>query len=457
MKNFVKFLITCFVFSLFVIPAQAKVVKTKESVFANAVKASSLDKMATIAVSVKDAKTGSVVYEYNQNKLLHPASTLKMFSTPAAIDILGKDYLFKTQLYLDKSNNLYVKLGADPLLTSTDLKYLIRNLKNQNIKVINNVYIDDSIIDNVEWGTGWMWDDETNPYMTKFSAYNLDDNTFKITVSKDENGQPAVQVGNTYPIGIINKVVPSTASNISVNRYNWNSPDIIELKGSVNSPVTLSVPVNNMRRYFVYKLTEFLNSDMIRYGSENFTSCIVPKDAKMIGEVAHSINDVTPLVLKNSNNKAAETLCKVASAKVNNATGTNELSVKLVKDFYTTRAVIVDNVVFADASGASRNNLLTADWMSSALNKLYSLDTFEYLQSNMAQPGEGTLANRLFDLRGNVWLKTGTLSNLSSITGYVKSKNNKMYSVAIMIQNFDKSQKEAKQLEDNIINLIYQL
>ena len=56
-------------------------------------KTSGLDDSAIIAMSIKNAKTGDVVFEHNAKKLLHPASTLKIFSTYAAVETLGYDYL----------------------------------------------------------------------------------------------------------------------------------------------------------------------------------------------------------------------------------------------------------------------------------------------------------------------------------------------------------------------------
>lgn len=457
MKNLFKLLLTSIVLSLLIVPSFAKNV-IQENKFDTLIKPTALNKTSTIAVSVKEVASGNVVYEYNQDKLLNPASTLKMFTTPVAIDYLGNDYCFKTQLYVDKHNNLYVKLGADPMLTSLDLKRLIRNLKAQNRKKLNNIYIDDSIVDNMDWGIGWMWDDETNPFMPKFSAYNLDDNLFKINVSKDESGTSSkILVQGIYSVAVLNRVAVSNSSNITVNRYNWQSPDIIELSGTVNTPVVVSVPISNMRRYFCYKLSEYLINDGIKYNNENFLGGSVPKNSKLIAEVSHSMTSVVPLILKNSNNKASETLSKVAASKVSNATGTNDAMIKMFYDYYKNHNISTENITLADASGVSRNDLISVDWMSDALNKIYTLPTFEFIQNNMAQPGEGTLNNRLYDLRGNVWLKTGSISNASGITGYVKAKNNKVYSVAILTQNFKQTQSEVKQLEDSIIKLIYEL
>lgn len=458
MKKLLKLLLTCFVLSLFIMPSFAKNLVIKENKFDSLIKASTFNKTSTIAVSIKEVNSGNVEYEYNQDKLLNPASTLKMFSTPVAIDALGNDYCFKTQLYIDKNNNLYIKLGADPLLTSLELKHLIRNLKIQNRKTLNNIYIDDSIIDNIDWGTGWMWDDETNPFMPKFSAYNLDENIFKISVSKDDSGSSSkIVVQGIYPIAVMNNVGVSNISNVVVNRYPWQSPDIIDLKGTINTPLVVSVPISNMRRYFLYRLSEYLTTDNIKYKSENIISCSVPKDAKLIAEVSHSMTAVVPLILKNSNNRASETLNKVAAAKITSATGTNDAIVKMINNFYNKNNISTEKIILADASGASRNDLISVNWMTCALNKIYALPSFAFIQDNMAQPGDGTLSNRLFDLRGNVWLKTGSISNVSGITGYVKAKNNKTYSVAILTQSFKQPQSEIKQLEDSIIKLVYEL
>ena len=73
----------------------------------------------------------------------------------------------------------------------------------------------------------------------------------------------------------------------------------------------------------------------------------------------------------------------------------------------------------------------------------------------MAQSGDGTLSKRLYDLRGEARFKTGSLSNVSTIIGLVKSKDGKTYSFAILTQNFTQSQSEIKAFEDNLITLIY--
>ena len=242
-----------------------------------------------------------------------------------------------------------------------------------------------------------------------------------------------------------------------MNRYNWQTPDIIELTGTVNTPTIATVPINSMRRYFTYKLDEYLTTDGIKYINENFTSKAVPKDAKMIGEISHSLNSTIPMILKTSNNRISETVCKLAAAKSQQSTGTNEKTVKLINDFYCKNNVSTEIITIADASGVSRNNLVSVDWMTDSLNKIYSLPSFDYIKNNMARPGEGTLNNRLFELRGKAWLKTGTISGVSGITGYIMATNGDLYSVAILVQNFKVQQSQVKQLEDNILKTVSEL
>ena len=455
MKNLFKILLSCFVISAMVLSVEARPVKINYKL-ENLIQSSTLNKSATVAVSVKEAKTGVSVYENNQDKLLHPASTLKLFTTAAAIDALGKDYSFKTQMYIDKNNDLYIKLGADPLLTSLELKTLVKALRANDCKVLRNVYLDDSIVDSDEWGTGWMWDDDVSPFMPKYSAYNLDGNLFRVNLSKNVNGTSAnVSISGSYPVAILNKITIGAKNDVKVKRQNWLTPDVLELTGCINSDTSVEIPINNMRRYFIYKLNEFFTSYNIKCQSEDIQSKLTPKDAKLIAEISHSNMMVLPLIYANSNNMAAESFAKVASGKVFGATGTTDCSVKMFDEYFKRIGTDTSSISVVDMSGVSRNNLLTTSWMTDALSKMYIADSFPYLQQNLAQPGDGTLSSRLLDLRGEAWLKTGSIANISGLTGYVKAQNGKTYAVAILIQNFKVSQKEVKTFEDDIIKLIY--
>ena len=127
--------------------------------------ANSKVKKDTISISVKDIETGKSVYELNQNRLISPASTQKIVTLAAAIDTLGPTYNFETSLYKNTNNELFLKLGADPYLREKDLTSLMNQAKAKKILEPKNIYIDDYIVDSVEWGEGWQWDDDLNSLM----------------------------------------------------------------------------------------------------------------------------------------------------------------------------------------------------------------------------------------------------------------------------------------------------
>lgn len=411
---------------------------------------------ATIAISVRNAENNNVVYEQNQNKLLHPASTLKIFTTYFAVNQLGYDYFFKTKFYKDSSNNLYIKLGADPMFTTAQLKQALQKIKEGGNGSFKNLYIDDSIVDRKEFAPGWMWDDDINPYTPKVSAYNLDGNVLKISMAKSSNGLITTSLKSDYTTSVISNIKSGAKSNyIEVNRFNWSNPDVIEITGQVKTPMDISVPISSMRRYFIHNLEKALEDGKINISGSLYTSKIVPENAELLTETANSITRALPLILQNSSNLMSESLFKVAGAVKYSSTGTTESAVNAFKEFYKNIGINTDDIIVKDGSGVSRNNLLTADWMTNALDKIYKSKDFSKFQDNMAQSGDGTLINRLYDLRGNVWLKTGSLSNISALSGYVNSLDGHTYSVAILIQNFKEPQTEIKQFENEIINIIY--
>ena len=95
---------------------------------------------------------------------------------------------------------------------------------------------------------------------------------------------------------------------------------------------------------------------------------------------------------------------------------------------------------------------MTTDFMSSFLAKN---EVQQLLEANLPAAGEGTLTNRMLYFKDNLKAKTGTLTNVSSIAGYITSRNGKKYAFAIMIHDSKTKPNEKKSLEEYILRDIY--
>ena len=225
-----------------------------QNAFANVIdrtiSSSGINKEA-VSISVKDTATGKVVYGHNEFKPSVPASTLKMVTLSASLDTLGNDYEFSTKLYKNTNNELYLKLGADPFLSSSDLNKLFEIARDKKIAEPKKIYFDNFIFDNNEWGEGWQWDDDLNPLMPKYSSFNIDKNLLNIVIAPTNQGAPAnIYTTKFYPTTFMNLVTTGSVNNITLSRNNNISPDILNVEGTIKKQITKQVPINNLKRYF---------------------------------------------------------------------------------------------------------------------------------------------------------------------------------------------------------------
>ena len=417
------------------------------------IKKSGLDESATVAVSVKDAKSGNVEFEYNQHKLLHPASILKVLTLTSALNTLGMDYKFKTTINKSKNNDIYIKLGADPFLTTKQLKNALSKVKGIPI---NNFYIDDKVIDRQEWGTGWMWDDETNSRMAKISPYNLDKNLVTLKVSPTTIGEQAKIVAlNDKATAVFNLTTSANKTDVHTYRQNAISPNMLYVWGNVANEVVLNVPVSSPERVFVSYVEKLVNDSSSSNIAINISK--TPENTEMIAAIENDIKPAISAILTDSDNFYAETVFKVAGGKFTNSQGSFSNSKTMFDKYYESLGLNMSDVVLADASGVSRNNLISADWVSEAFCKIQSDKNFHVIRENMATPSKGTLKNRMQNLEGKVWAKTGTLANISTIAGYVVDEQNKEHVFVIFVQNAKQSDvAKVRALQDEIIMNIQQ-
>lgn len=448
MRQIYRLLFTFFILIGFCTQAKAMIF---ENPVESALKKSNVPKSALISVSFKEINTGKKVIELNETTPMQPASVQKITTLLPSVNTLGEDYEFKTQLYKSGTNGLYLKLGADPFLTKRDLNDMIKSLRNYKISAVKSFNIDDSVLDSNEWGEGWQWDDDLNPLIPKFGAYNLDNNLFTVNILPSTPGAPAdISTEVFYPTAFINNVTTGGKNDVKLSRKNYISPDVINADGTVTSDMAVQIPVNYPRRYFILRLEDSLRKQKVSYYG-NFDRLKLPaKNVYLISEIKHPLGSAEDSILKNSNNMVAETVFKLAGGKYTNSMGSTESAIQMFDDYYKKLGICTDNIKIVDGSGVSKNNLLTADFITEVLLKSALDDKFN-LKSHMASPGEGTLTDRMLYFKDNLKAKTGTLSNISSIAGYLTAKSGKTYAFCIMINDPKSKSADKKAFEEYLL------
>ena len=156
--------------------------------------------------------------------------------------------------------------------------------------------------------------------------------------------------------------------------------------------------------------------------------------------------------MKNSNNFVAETVFKLAGGKYVNNTGSLKNSQKMLSNYFEKLNLNSDDIKIVDGSGVSKNNLMTTDFMTEFLS---IQEVINSIKAELPTAGEGTLKNRMLYFKDNLRAKTGTLADVSAISGYITSRNGKTYAFDIMINDPKSKSGDKKSLEEYILREVY--
>ena len=441
MKKFLSALMALFFLT---ISAQAKASKGG----INSIVKNSGVNQSRLFVSVKDASSGKIVYSINDDRHINPASVQKFLVIIPIIETLGPDYKFTTELYSRGDNSYLLKLGADPYLSSKDLDGIVKNIGAQADKI----YIDDSILDNKYPPKGWMEEDTQDIYTPRYGSYNLDNNLVKFTVMPSVRGQNSLIINQSgYPFIFRNNVITSDTTDIVTERENSPADNVIVLTGTVSHPYIETLPVTNLKRYFNFQFKKALENRKI-YLKEAFAAGSVQPSDKFVSKVTHDMDKAVDDILKNSNNLVAETLFKLAGRKYSNIpTGTEDGGIKMFDDYCKRNGLDDSKYRIADGSGVSKEDFVTADFVTDFLK----LNKDNPLVQKLPSPGEGTLSDRLIPIKNSLKAKTGTHNDISALAGYLTSKSGNKYVFCIINNDPKFSESDKKGLEDYIIREAY--
>lgn len=432
-------------------------------------------KSTQVGISVYDLKNKQQVYGQNEKLLFRPASNQKIFTTAAALKFLGSDHKFSTTVSFSGelkdsvcSGDLYFTGGFDPEFTSHDLDSLVRGIKKFGIKEIKgNLYGDVSAMDSMFWGSGWIWDDDPEAFMPYLSPLTINKNCIIVSYKPGNIGSPAVISLSPYNnfVPVINKSITTEngKSDFRITRDWLNRKNTILVSGNLpanSSPESVTLNLVNPSLNFLNIAKESLIKNKIVFNGTIDTSTIKRPATKIVG-FERDINSVIKLTNKRSDNLNAELILRELAHKYFGKSASGDKGKILVDSLITLAGKNPRQYKFIDGSGLSYYNLLSAELITSILNYVYEQESSvknDFINSLPVAGIDGTLSNRFKNspAKGHVFAKTGTLSGVSNLSGYIDTASGNKLALSILVQNFVGNSSQAREFQEKICQILYQ-
>jgi D-alanyl-D-alanine carboxypeptidase/D-alanyl-D-alanine-endopeptidase (penicillin-binding protein 4) len=431
---------------------------------------------------VVDAADGRVLYERQPDQRFVPASATKLFTAAAALFYLGPAYRFTTDLLGTpvaddprQLSELYLRGSGDPSLRDSQLRQLASQLRQRGIwEIDGDLVVDDGAFDRSSWGRGWTWDDLAKGYATPVSGLNLMHNGLLVELWPGAAvGAPArlqtspatayAQVINNVQTGPTTSPVHVDLQGPRADSVGLELGDTVTLQGSLPQNPNLGwsrrLAVRDSALFAGTVLREQLQAvgievgGLIRRGS-------VPPEAQRLG--THRSAELGVLLtefMKSSDNLGMECLLKRLGADSSGQPGSFANGLRALRAFAQQElGVDTADLRLADGSGNSRYDLLSPRQLVQLLVSMRQSFAAgpEFIAALPVAGIDGTLRNRLQQpgMQGAVRAKTGTMTAVSSLAGYLLTADNQVLVYAIMGENFLSTPGQQRQLQDAFLTAL---
>ncbi|MGW1341602.1 D-alanyl-D-alanine carboxypeptidase/D-alanyl-D-alanine endopeptidase [Kribbella sp. NPDC002412] len=417
-----------------------------------------------VALVVRDATTGETLYDRNGGQRMLPASNTKLFSSTAAMDVLGPSYRFHTDVLATGPvqggsllGNLYLKGYGDPTALESDYVALAKQLAQSGVRrVVGDLVADDTYFDAVRLGDSWAWDDEPFYYSAQISALTLAPNTDYDSGTAIVESRPGATAGAPVQLALVpaNGVLKLVNTARTGAAGSANTLNIEREHGTNIVRVTGSVPLGaSVGQEWVTVWEPEL------YAADVFKRALAAQGISVIGKVKNAasptgarvlardesmtVGELMNPFLKLSNNMHAETLVKAMGA-VAEASGSWPAGLGVVSDYAKSVGVDTSTIRLSDGSGLSRKVNVTADSITDLLIGVQKEPWWQQWYDALPIAGNpqrfvgGTLRSRMANTpaANNLHGKTGSLTGVTSLSGYVTSADGRKLVFSMISNNY---------------------
>ena len=418
------------------------------------------------AVDVRSVDRGERLFSLNADKLMMPASNMKLLTLGAAAEVLGWDARMRTTLsavgVVDAGTlrgDLVVTGGGDPTINSRDERAeavfceWADALKHAGITAVTGRVIgDDQAFDDEGLGGGWAWDYLQYGYAAPVGALQYNESVADLIVSPSAlPGDPAVvTLSPGSGFSVRNLAVTGAAGSADSIEYRRRlDAPVLELTGSVAvdaKAARRAVAVVNPTLFFAESLRNALISRgiAIEGSAADFDDLAAGLDSRgdrRIIATAESppLRAIATVMMKVSHNLYAETLLKASGAAAGGL-GTTAAGRAVARAALARMGIPESSYVMADASGLSRYNYASASALTRVLERMHADPAHrEPLLATLPVAGrDGTLERRMrrTAAEGNAAAKTGSIANVRTLSGFVRTRDGELLVFSILANDF---------------------
>ena len=451
-------------------------------------------------LKVADAATGAVYYEREAGRRFVPASNVKLYTAAAALDQLGPDYRFETRLYRQGPvvndtlrGDLIVRGAGDPTIGGYEqrrdrlqvFRAWVDSLRAAGIQhVTGRILGDDDIHTDAPLGHGWAWDDLPYRYAPELSGLSFAGNLIKLTARGREVGEKAVLSWDPLHTGYVDAVnrtrTVRSGADEEYRRLPGSRTLYVESRLLPGGTQSERLSVGNPTGYFVNVLRAMLEQSGISVKESARDADHLPGDpvsytAPQTHVVARyrsaPLADIVETMMEESQNLYAEQILRTLGAERPVAAlmqgdpddpdpGSGAMGVEAALRTFEAAGVDTSRIRLADGSGMSRYDMVTPTMTAALL--LYMRqhpdpDVADAFTSALAVGGRtGTLEYRFRDgpAEARVRAKTGTLSGVSALSGYVTTAGGQPLVFVIMANHYSADTGDARDAMDRIVQAI---
>ena len=457
-------------------------------------------------VLIVSANSGQVVFERDADKSFTPASNMKLYTTAAALDGLGPDFKVETSVYStrppgkdgilrgdlilygrgDPNLSSRFEAGRDPFEFESSqrvpaIEVLADDIKRQGVqRIFGDVVGDDSYFASDSLGAAWEWDDAQFYDGAEISALTVNDNavTFTVNPAARAGQPPTITVSpETAFVKIINHAttIPTGTTRVGVNRpLNSNA---VEFFGSIarsTEKFEVNIAVHDPASFAATLLREALLRRGIRITGkvrhigyiERMNDPFDPQRLSLLGSFqSRSLSEMLKIVNKPSQNLHTELFLRQLGVKKETPSRddygrprtADALGNKARRAFLEKAGVALDGLSLRDGSGLSRQDLVTPRATVKLLAFMSKHPYKDVFRDSLPVAGvDGTLVRRMKETRaaGNARAKTGTLTYVNALSGYVTTKSGEVLIFSMFGNNYVGPAREVTQVLDRICALL---